>query len=43
MGKRFDPAEAHMADAAVGAVDHRIRFAGQLVMESGVEEASDDW
>jgi hypothetical protein len=31
-----------MVGATVGAVDHRVRFAGQLVMQPGGDEAPDE-
>jgi hypothetical protein len=42
VGKCLDPAQAHVVGAAVGAVDHRVGFAGQFVMQSGGDEAPDD-
>jgi hypothetical protein len=32
VGKGLDHAQAHVLGAAVGAVDHRVGFAGQFVM-----------
>jgi hypothetical protein len=34
-------AEAHVVSTAVGAVDHRVGFAGQLVVPPGVEAPDD--
>ena len=38
----LDTAEADMVGAAVGAVDHGIGFAGQLVMQARVDQSADD-
>jgi hypothetical protein len=42
LSKGFDPAEAYIVGAAVDAVDHRIRFAGQLIMQPALDNAPND-
>jgi hypothetical protein len=42
LGECLDPAEAHMVGAAVGAIDDRVGFSGQLVVQPGCDEAPDD-
>ena len=42
MREGLDPAEAHVVGATVDAVDHRVGFAGQLVVQPGSDEAPDD-
>jgi hypothetical protein len=42
VGESLDPPEAYMVGTAIGAVDHRVGFAGQFVMQPGVDKASDD-
>ena len=39
MREGLDPAEAHVVGATVDAVDHRVGFGGQFVMQSGGDEA----
>jgi hypothetical protein len=38
MRERFDPPEAHMVGATAGTVDHGVGFAGQFIMQPGVDE-----
>jgi hypothetical protein len=42
MREGLDPAEAHVVSTAVHAVDHRVGFAGQFVMQPGGDEEPDD-